>query len=73
MYYSMLRLNSHQDIFEHERNKKNSTDTDDKQSGSHLSLNYLPLRHILNMSKSDSHLGTGNAPFICFFSQSVIE
>lgn len=42
---------------------EHSTDTDDKQSGVHLSLNYLPLRHILSMSKSDSHLGTGNAPF----------
>lgn len=33
---------------------------DDKQSGESFVLNYLPLRHILNMSKSDSHFGIGN-------------
>lgn len=36
---------------------------DDMQSGESFVLNYLPLRHILNMSKSDSHLGVGKAPF----------
>lgn len=31
-----------------------------------ICLNYLPLRHILNMSKSDPHFGTGNAPALLF-------
>lgn len=44
------------------RKRRVNTEQDDKPSGCLMCLNYLPLRHILNMSKSDSHFGTGKAP-----------